>query len=163
MPIKFYSSSLEFSTLQTNIIVYRLGCRAKISIRTRFRFIRMWFIWHRKSLWCRIKCWFLLHDITSQSGLWFREIRINAALELLRVDLLSRGNAMLLRFYFFEIFAFCVCENDFLTALKSANLKYLPMDANLINDEKLFPYVRVSRKIIFGRKQFVSQKSRNKI
>ena len=93
--------------------------------------------------------------------MWFREKRINAELELLRVDFLSRGNAM--RFYFLQIFGFCICENNFLAALKSANLKYLPMDANLINDEKLFPYVRVSRKNIFEKRQFVLQKSRNKI
>ena len=39
--MKFYSSSLELSTLQTHIIVYRLGCRSKISIRT---FFRIWIL-----------------------------------------------------------------------------------------------------------------------
>ena len=48
---------------------------------------------------------------------------------------------MLLRCYVLQVFAFCFCENNFLKALKSADLKYLPMDANLINDEKLFLYV----------------------
>ena len=32
--MKFYSSSLELSNLQTHIIVYRLGCRSRVSIRT---------------------------------------------------------------------------------------------------------------------------------
>ena len=37
LPMKFNSSSLELSTLQTHIIVYRLGCRSRIPIRTFFQ------------------------------------------------------------------------------------------------------------------------------
>ena len=41
LPMKFYSSSLERSILQTHIIVYRFDCCSKISIRT---FFQIW-IW----------------------------------------------------------------------------------------------------------------------
>ena len=40
-PAKFYSSSLELSPLQTHIIVYTLGCRSRISIKS---FFQIW-IW----------------------------------------------------------------------------------------------------------------------
>ena len=38
LPMKFYSSSLELSTLKTNVIVYRLGCRSKSLSEPFFRF-----------------------------------------------------------------------------------------------------------------------------
>ena len=37
--MKFYSSSLELFILRTHIIVHRIGCRSKISIRTFFGFV----------------------------------------------------------------------------------------------------------------------------
>ena len=37
LPMKFYSSSLELSIIQTHILVYKLGCRSKISITTFFQ------------------------------------------------------------------------------------------------------------------------------
>ena len=37
LSMKFYSSSLELSIQQNHIIVYRLGCRSKISITTFFQ------------------------------------------------------------------------------------------------------------------------------
>ena len=89
LPMKFYSSSLELSTLQTHIIIYRLGCRSKISITTFgfqiwiwgihidfiaiFRFERFYTKYRYDSCWQSVEP-SIFHFRNSKIG-WKRKIR----------------------------------------------------------------------------------------